>query len=79
MNIKDLQVRIDQFVAKAEEALSHARPGQHSTTPALPSEEWAALRAAGLAFIEATFGSDHSYYREFDNGLENTYDYHAKY
>ncbi len=79
MTIKDLQVRIDQLVAKAEAALSHARTSQYSTTAALPAEEWAELRAAGLAFIEATFGLDHSYYREFDKGLENSFGYHAKY
>ena len=79
MTIKDLEVRINQLVAQAEAALSHAQRGQYSTTPAMLAEEWAALRAAGLAFIEATFGRDHSYYGEFDKGLENSHDYHGKY
>jgi hypothetical protein len=42
-------------------------------------EEWTALRAAGLAFIESTFGREHSYYLEFDKKLTNGWDYHGKY
>ena len=78
MTIRDVEVRIDQLVAQAEAALSHVRCGQYSQTPAMLPEEWAALRAAGLAFIEATFGRDHSYYGEFDQRLPDSYDYHGK-
>jgi len=45
----------------------------------LQPEDWTNLRASGLAFIESTFGRDHSYYREFDHALSNSYDQHGKY
>jgi hypothetical protein len=79
MTIKDLQIRIDQLVAQAEAALKSARITQYSTTPSMQSEDWASLRAAGLAFIEATFGRGHSYYGEFDKRLNDTSDYHGRY
>jgi hypothetical protein len=79
VTIKDLQTRIDQLIAQAETALSHAQCSRYSTTPALLGEEWAALRAAGLAFVEATFGSDHSYYKEFEHRSRESWDYAGRY
>lgn len=79
MNLKDLQTRIDQLVAQAETALRNVRTSRDSTTPALKAEEWTALRAAGLAFIESTFGREHSYYTEFEKSLVSDWDYHGKY
>jgi hypothetical protein len=79
MTLDDLQTRIDQLVAQAETTVRNARLGEFSMSPSMKPEEWTALRAAGLAFIESTFGREHSYYREFDKKLENGYDYHGKY
>lgn len=79
MTIKDLETRIEQLVTQAEMALRNARSSQYSSTPAMRSEDWAALRAAGLAFIESTFGRQHSYYAEFDKRLTDSYDYHGQY
>jgi hypothetical protein len=79
MNLNDLQIRIDQLIAQAESALKNARRSPYSATPAMQPEEWTALRAAGLAFIESTFGRKHSYYTEFDNELLDGFDYHGKY
>jgi hypothetical protein len=79
MTLKDIEVRIDQLVAQAQTVLKNARTNQYSQTPAMQPEEWAALRAAGLAFIESTFGREHSYYGEFDKKLSNGWDYHGKY
>src|SRR6266852_5147283 len=79
MTLKDLETRIDQLVAQAEIALRNARPSQHSSTPAMQAEQWTALRASGLAFIESTFGRGHSYYGEFDKKLSDAWDYHGKY
>jgi hypothetical protein len=79
VTIKDLETRIDQLIAQAEGALRNCHRAQHSSTPVMKSEEWTALRAAGLAFIESTFGRDHSYYREFDQKMVDAYDYHGQY
>ena len=78
MTLNDLQTRIDQLVARAETALSNAETAQYSSSgPSLRSEDWAGLRAAGLAFIESAFGREHSYYREFDLRFQDTPNYYA--
>jgi hypothetical protein len=79
MTLKDLQARIDQLVAQAQTTLRNARTDQYSSTPSMQPEEWKALRAAGLAFIESTFGREHSFYGEFDRGLNNGWDSNGKY
>jgi hypothetical protein len=79
MTIKDLETRIDQLVAQAELTLKNARTSQYSANPLMKSEEWTALRAAGLAFIESSFGREHSYYSEFDKKLTDAQDYYGKY
>lgn len=79
MTIKDLETRIDQLVAQAETTLRNARASQYSPNPLMKSEEWTALRAAGLAFIESSFGREHSYYNEFDKKLTDAQDYYGKY
>jgi hypothetical protein len=80
VTIDDLKRRIDQLVAQAESTLGKARVSRTgSTTPAMLPEEWAALRSGSLAFIESFFGQDHTYYREFNKGLEQSYDYNGKY
>jgi hypothetical protein len=79
MTLKELETRIDQLVAQAKTVLSHARKSAYAEVPAMLPEEWTALRAAGLSFIESTFGREHSYYGEFDKKLDNGYDYHGKY
>jgi hypothetical protein len=79
MTLKDLEIRIDQLVAQAETALKNARPMEYSRTPSMKPEEWTALRAAGLAFIESTFGRQHSYYGEFNEKVADVSDYYGKY
>lgn len=39
----------------------------------MQAEEYAALRAAGLAFIESTFGREHSYYLEFKRAMSDAF------
>jgi hypothetical protein len=79
MTLKDLQTRIDQLITQAETALKNARQSQHSTVPQMAPEDWAALRAAGLAFIESTFGRSHSYYAEFNNKVSDSWQSSGKY
>lgn len=79
MTIDDLKKRIDALLSQAEAALHNVRGNQFDSSRAMQSEDWTALRAAGLAFIARTFGRDHSHYREFDKALESSYDYHGRY
>jgi hypothetical protein len=76
--IKDVEKRIDELVAQARSAMSRVRGGGGSNFRALEAEDWAALRAAGLAFIEATFGRDHSYYQEFDKQAADSWESSGK-
>jgi len=79
MTLKDLETRIDQLVVQAETALRNVRRLETYHAPSLRQEDWAALRAAGLAFIEATFGREHSFYGEFYKGFNNSYESDGKY
>jgi hypothetical protein len=69
MTLSDLQSRIDQLLAQAKQALANARSVAHSSGLYMQTEEYASVRAGGLAFIESTFGREHSYYKEFDRGM----------
>lgn len=79
MNIDDLKIRIDELIRQAQIALRNVRQTQYSMGPVMQAEEWTALRAAGLAFIESTFGCDHSYYKEFNDKLTDAHEYCGKY
>jgi hypothetical protein len=79
VTLKDLEKRIDQLVAQAETALANARNLKHSQIRSLQPGEWAALRAAGLAFIELTFGREHSYYTEFDKKVKDSWESSGQY
>lgn len=79
MTLKDLETRIDQLVAQAQTALSNSQVSPGSYSRAMIPEQWTGLRAAGLAFIESTFGREHSYYREFDAKVNNGWETDGKY
>jgi len=79
MTINDLKRSIDALVSQAEAALQNVRGNRHDSSQAMQSEDWTALRAAGLSFIASTCGRDHSHYTEFDKALKNSYDYHGRY
>ena len=76
--IRDVEKRIDELVAQAQMAMNRVRSSGGSNFRALEAEDWAALRAAGLAFIEATFGREHSYYREFDTQAADSWEASGK-
>ena len=76
--IRDLEKRIDELVGQAQIAMSRVRSNGGSSFRALQSEDWAALRAAGLAFVEATFGRDHSYYLELDKQTPDSWESSGK-
>jgi hypothetical protein len=78
MTLNDLQTRVDQLIAQAKSALKNARTNEYSVMPVMKTEEWTALRSAGLSFIESTFGRAHSYYEEFDEKVTDSTDYHGK-
>ena len=78
MTIQELQTRIARLVAQAKTALKNVIQHEDSLDSLKP-DEWAALKAAGLSFIESTFGRDHSYYREFQNAMENSYESNGQY
>jgi hypothetical protein len=76
--IKDMEKRIDELVDQATTALGRVSSSGGSSFRALQAEDWAALRAAGLAFIEATFGRDHSYYQEFSKQAADSWESSGK-
>lgn len=79
MTLKDLETRIGQLVVQAQTAMWNASILQYGQSPTMRPEDWTGLRAAGLAFIESTFGRDHSYYRELETKLTSGFLTDGKY
>lgn len=76
MTLEDLVKRADQLVAMASAALANLRDSGYG--PSVPSELFSELRSSSLSFIEAVFGKEHSYYREFDKGVKDTSHYYTR-
>jgi hypothetical protein len=74
MTIKDLETRSEQLVVQAQAALSSARSMHNNQERSLLPEQFTALRASGLAFIESTFGRTHSYYEEFNKRFNDNWE-----
>jgi hypothetical protein len=77
VTIEDLKIRIDQLVDRSNQALRDVTRN-NTVHPCLKSEDWAFLRSAGLSFIETTFGTNHSYYIEFNKVLDESYESNGK-
>ena len=79
MNLKDLESRIDSLIIQAQTALRNVLQGGEYSVPRMRPEEWSALRASGLSFIESTFGRQHSFFVEFDRASKDSYESSGKF
>ena len=76
MRLDDLEKRVEELIAQAKTALANVHRGDFG--PYVTSENFAALRAASLSFIERVFGRDHPHYREFDKSVEDVSDHYVQ-
>ena len=68
MNLTDFATRADGIVALADKVIPTFKVTQYGID--YDSAAYAAFRSAGLSFLAGTFGEEHSYYREFDQGTQ---------
>ena len=79
MNTEKLVARVDALIALGERGLASAQPSSYSSSREVDNTLFHEFRAASLSFIEWLFGRDHTYYKEFNSKVENTYEYYTKY
>lgn len=74
MNTQELSSRIDFLITQGRTILSTKKRSEFSSAY-VETGQYAGFRAAGLSFISSLFGESHSYYKEFENQVNNSYDY----
>ncbi|SFJ15191.1 hypothetical protein SAMN05216206_3546 [Pseudomonas guineae] len=75
MQPKDLPKRVAQLIEQSERVL--ATNNQYNSNY-VDSGAMTGLRASSLSFIGMTFGTNHSYYSEFNSATEGSAEYNAK-
>ena len=77
MDTQQLLTRIDTLIDKAKLTVTTIRRDPDDVVSYVDGSLMKATRVSGLSFIEKLFGTDHSYYKEFDLESSNDYDYNA--
>jgi hypothetical protein len=73
----ELLARADGLLELTKRTLASARSDGYG--PAVSSELFTELRSSALSFIESSFGREHTYFREFDAKVCDTWEYSSKY
>lgn len=74
MKKQELLNRVDILIAKGRTALSTKKYSELSKDY-VETGQFAGFRSSGLSFISGLFGENHSYYKEFNRQVNNSYDY----
>ena len=77
MQPKDLSKRVVQLIEQAEKVLATKKTSQY-LADFVDSGAMAGLRASTLSFIAMTYGTNHSYYSEFDSATKNSNESNAQ-
>lgn len=75
MQSKDLSESVAQLIEQSENLLT--KMNQHGSVY-VDSEAMAGLRLSTLSFIAMTYGSNHSYYSEYDSATVRSLESSAK-
>lgn len=77
MQPKDLSKRVAQLIEQSEKVLATKKFNQYGSDH-VDSGAMAGLRASTLSFIAMTYGTNHSYYSEYDVATKNILESNAK-
>jgi hypothetical protein len=77
MQSKDLSKRVAQLIEQSENVLTTKKINQYGSDY-VDSGAMAGLRASTLSFIAMTYGSNHSYYSEYDSATVRSLESSAK-
>jgi hypothetical protein len=77
MQTKDLLIRIDFIISKGTIALAHKKYTDLGSDY-VESGQYAGFRSAALSLISSIFGETHTYFKEFDRQVNNSYVYNIE-
>ncbi len=77
MNTKELISRVDFLINKGQGALAGKKHSEFVTSY-VETGLYVGFRSACLSFIASLFGENHSYYKEFNTQVNNSYDYNIE-
>ena len=75
MNTQELLTRVDFLITKGRTLLSTKKYSDFSSSGYVETGQYAGFRSSGLSFISGLFGEKHSYYKEFERLVDNSYGY----
>jgi len=78
MKLEDLVKRTDELIKMGQVALSTATPRDHMSGFFVPAAYFAEFRSAALSFLERTFGTNSTLYKEFDSSVRDTSSYYTE-
>ena len=77
MQLKELSTRIQQLIDQSTSLLATRKTNQFGGD-SVDSGTFAGLRASVLSFISMVYGTEHSHYTEYNNRVDDNYEYKAK-
>ena len=77
MQTKDLLTRIDFVISKGSIALGHKKYSDMGSDY-VESGQYAGFRSSALSIISSIFGETHTYFKEFDRQVNNSYVYNIE-
>lgn len=75
MNTQELLTRVDFLITKGRTLLSTKLHSNYSSSGYVETGQYVGFRASALSFISGLFGEKHSYYKEFERSVDDSYDY----
>ncbi|OSR69228.1 hypothetical protein BV326_03513 [Pseudomonas syringae pv. actinidiae] len=77
MQTKDLSKRVAQLIEQSEKLLATKKTNRYGADQ-VDGGAMAGLRSSTLSFIAMTYGSNHSYYSEYDSSTKSSFESSAK-
>ncbi|WP_290789779.1 hypothetical protein [Flavihumibacter sp. UBA7668] len=77
MQIKDLLIRIDFVISKGTTALAHKKYSDMGSDY-VETGQYAGFRSSSMSVISSIFGESHTYFKEFDRQVNNSYVYNIE-
>ena len=77
MDITKLKVRVDELISLSDRVIATSRYAEFSGD-IVNNELFQEFRSSTLSFLEKTFGEKHTFYKEFEKKVKDTYKYETE-
>lgn len=78
MTTKELISRVDLLIEKGNTSMANIQVSRHDGSRYIESSVQAGFRSACLSFISSLYNESHTYYKEFENKVDNSYTYNIE-